>query len=158
MEFDPQKLNQELESRTGEVVVNELKELYDPPPKEDLIFHVRGLIGNEMVLVSNTRDTGKFLEMLTDALGAGNGKEGSKAIRSLLGVFDDDLHPQLKYRVEIVVRGSIDPKIDHALAARLARDFYVVLFRISEKILELTGLGAQVKKNSASASLTTSPS
>ena len=157
MQFDPEKLNQELEQRAAEVVVNELKELYDSPPKEDLIFKVRGLSGNDMTLVSNARDTGKFVEMLSDALGAGNGKEGSRAIRGLLGLFDDDLHPQLKYRVEIVVRGSVEPKIDHALAAKLARDFYVVLFRISDKILELTGQGARLKKNSASASLTTSP-
>ena len=155
MQFDPQKLNQELEAREAEVVVNELKALYDSPPEEDLTFKVRGLSGNDMAKVSSLRDSGKFVEMLSDALGKGNGKQGSEAIRSLLGIFDDDLHPELKYRVELAVRGAVDPLIDYPLAGKMAKEFYVVLHRISDKILELSGLGSQVKKNSSTASITT---
>jgi hypothetical protein len=175
MIFDPNKLNQELEPRTGEVVCNELRTLYEgselrvsssgaenPRPEtrdpEPIIFKVRGLTGNEFVKVAGARDSARFAEMLTDALGTGNGKDGARAIRGLLGLFDDELHPQLKYRVELVVYGSVEPRIDHALAAKLAKDFCVVLHRISDKVLELTGLGAQLKKNSASGSLATSPS
>ena len=149
MIFEPQKLNQDLEPRTVEVECNELKELYDPPPSEDLIFKVRGLLGNDVALVSGVRDSSKFVDMLSEALATKNGKQGAEAVRSLLGVFDDKLHPELRYRVELVVRGAVEPKIDYPLAAKIATDFYVVLNRLSEKILELTGLGSQVKKKSS---------
>jgi hypothetical protein len=154
MQFDPQKLNQELEPRTADVVVNELKALYDPAPDEDLIFTVRGLNGNDLVAVSSKRDTNTFVEMLSEALIKKNGKEGGEAIKGLLGLFDDELHPELKYRVELIVRASLEPKIDYPLAVKLAREFYVVLHRLSEKILELSGLGAQLKKKSSSDSIT----
>ena len=49
-------------------------------------------------------------------------------------------------------RGAVEPKIDYAFAVKLAKDFYVVLYRISEKILDLSGQGAQLKKKSFSGS------
>lgn len=154
MNFDPQKLNQELETRSAEVICNELKALYDPEPLEDIVFKMQGLTGNDMAVISGTRDTGKFIEMLSEALTKNNGHQGADAIRSMLGIFDDSLHPQLKYRVELVVRGSADPVIDYPLAAKMAKDFYIVLYRLSEKVLELTGLGSQLKKKSSIESIT----
>ncbi len=177
MQFDPQKLNQELEPRTAKVAVNELRSLYETEDRglatetedrrratedlssghqsavpghqsavEDIIVKVRGLNGNDLAAIAAKRDTNAFVEMLSEALVTKNGKDGGAAIKGLLGLFDDELHPELKYHVEIVVRGSIDPKIDYPLAVKLARDFYVVLRRLSEKILELSGQGAQLKK------------
>ncbi len=155
MNFDPQKLSQELEAREAEVVCNELKVLYDPEPQENIVFKMRGLSGNDIVQVSGARDTGRFVEMLSEALTKNNGHEGAEAIRSMLGIFDEGLHPELKYRVELVVRGAVEPKIDYPLAAKMAKDRYVVLNRLSDKLLELTGLGAQLKKKSSIASITT---
>lgn len=153
MIFDLSKLSQELEPRTAEVVCNELKSLYEPEVggqksevSDDIVFKVRGLSGTDIVMVSSRRDTNVFVEMLSDALVKKNGKDGGEAIKGLLGLFDEELHPELKYRVEILVRGSLEPKIDYPMAVKLARDFYVVLHRLSEKILELSGQGAQVKK------------
>ena len=154
MRFEPEKLSQELEAREEEVVCNELKTLYEPPPEEDLVFRVRGLSGNDLVAVSSKRDTNAFVEMLSNALAEKNGKDGGAAIRGLLGIFSDELHPELKYRVELVVRGAVEPVIDYPLAAKLAKDFYVVLHRLSEKVLELTGQGARLKKKSSIASIT----
>ncbi len=154
MIFEPQKLNQELSPRMAEVECNELKELYDPPPAEDLIVKVRGLLGNDIAKVGEVRDSPKFVEMLSDALATKNGKQGSDAVRSLLGIFDDKLHPDLRYRVEVIVKGTIEPNIDYPLAAKMATDFYVVFNRLSEKILELTGLGSQVKKSSPTSKTT----
>ncbi len=155
MIFEPEKLNQNLEPRIVEVECNELKELYDSPPAEDLIFKVRGLLGNDVAMVSAVRDSPNFIEMLSNALATKNGKQGAEAVRSLLGIFDDKLHPELRYRVELVVRGAVEPKIDYPLAAKMAADFYVVLNRLSEKVLELTGLGSQIKKKSSPDSKTT---
>jgi len=162
MQFEPAKLNQELEPRTAEVVCNELKSLYEvgavrepPVPSEDIVIKVRGLDGNELAAVSARRDTNVFVEMLSEALVKKNGREGGEAIKGLLGLFDDELHPELKYRVEIAVKGAVEPKLDYPDAVRLARDFYVVLHRLSEKVLELSGLGSQVKKKSSLDSITT---
>jgi len=157
MNFDQSKLSQDLEPRTGEVVCNELKALYEPAPEEDLVITVRGLPGNDLAAVAAMRNTNAFIETLSEALVTKNGKDGAGAIKGLLGLFDDELHPELKYRVEILVRGALEPKIDYPAAVKLARDFYVVLYRLSEKILEVSGLGAQLKKNSNSG-LTTTPS
>ena len=149
MIFDPDKLKQMLEPRIVEVECNELKELYGPTITENIIFKVQGRQGNDVAMVSGVRDSPKFVEMLSEALATKNGKQGADAVRSLLGIFDDKLHPELRYRVELLVRGAVEPKIDYPLAAKLAKDFYVVLNRLSEKILELTGLGSQVKKKSS---------
>jgi len=195
MQFEPAKLNQELEPRTADVVVNELKALYETEdgrqgteapvsgpigerpmtddrgpttgagPRsavlglrsvpEDIIIKVRGLNGNELAAVSARRDTNVFVEMLSEALVKKNGKDGGEAIKGLLGLFDDELHPELKYRVEIAVKGAVEPRLEYPDAVRLARDFYVVLHRLSEKVLELSGLGSQVKKKSSLDSITT---
>lgn len=122
MQFDPSKLNTELDPRTAEVVANELAELY-PGVSGDIAFEVRELFEHEMRAILALQDHDPIVKALHEALSA-----------------QADL--DLRHRVAIVAAGCLDPKIDDALAIRLARDFRPTLYRLSDTILELSAQSA----------------
>jgi hypothetical protein len=118
---------------TGEITANELKPLC-PSIEGDIVFTVRGLTDRELFGIRAVSDDSTSLHAFRDF-----GRRPPSA--------DED--PDLKYFLEIVQAGSINPRVDVFLAGQLARDFHVVLRRVSEKILELSADGAQLNNLSA---------
>lgn len=109
---------------------------------------VRGLTHAELARAEEAIASTKDVEALVSAM-AGKSKEKADAITGLLGVTGDDVPRETKKRVEHLVMASVNPAIEHSVAVKLAECFPIEFGLLSNKILQLTGLGkvqAQVKQ------------
>jgi hypothetical protein len=78
-------------------------------------------------------------------------------MRGILGI-GTDTPPDLVKRLEHLVFGSVAPEIDREIAVRLFAAYPVVAYQLTNKILELTGLGADPGKAPHSTPTAESPS
>jgi hypothetical protein len=144
MSFNKKKfIKAEFEPRQDKVPVPDLKEFFDEGTEP--VWVVRGLSGHELGKVNEAHDRNKNIEAIMSALLSNQSAEKSKAIKELLGM-DDKTPGDIVRRLSMIRLGSVDPEIDEELAVRLCTFFPVEFMLISQKISELTGQGAQVKK------------
>lgn len=141
--FDAAKLVQ----RTEEVEVEELKEFSkgDGP----LLFKVRGLTGEELFRVKAAVDSNSNLAAVIDGLSSVVGKEKAEALRNVCGVGGMRPDEHVK-RLEVLVLGCVDPVIERPIAVKLAAAYPTVFTRLTDKILALMGMGAEVGKRKGS--------
>ena len=138
MPFDTERFASEIglyEARTEDVPVNGLRAWF--AEGEALVWRVRGLTTNEITraneAVSKNRDMTKIMAKLA-------GPEKADAVQELLGL-DGKAPDEAVRRLNYLVLGSIEPTVDHPLAVRLADAFPVEFTVLTNKIIELTGLG-----------------
>ena len=143
MSFDPQRFSQApLAPRTAEVAVPDLAPWFEPDEKPAWI--VRGLTGDDIARASEAADKAAKIRAAVQALLAA-GEARQEAFAALLGV-GDDVPDDLIKRYEHLMAGSVEPPCDRELAIKLFAAFPVVAYQLTNKILELTGLGADSGK------------
>jgi hypothetical protein len=147
--MDLQKfLNASLTPREASVDVPELSEFFGD---DDAVWTVRGLTAAEMARANDAAQAGQSLSALVEALA----KSGQKAdaIRKLAGVPDADVPADVSRRIQMLVDGSVSPEIgedSRDVAVRLAETFPTIFYNLTNKILSLTGQGAELGKPKAS--------
>jgi hypothetical protein len=77
----------------------------------------------------------------------------ANAIRQALGI-SGDTPGEIAKRLEILVSGSVAPRVDLAAAVKLAEAFPIEFLMLTNKISELTGQGADLVKPSAASQKT----
>ncbi len=143
MSFDVQRFSQApLSPRQAEVAVPDLAPWFGPDEKP--VWTVRGLTGDDIARASEAADkAAKIRAAVESLLAAGEGRR--EAFAAILGV-GDDVPDDLIKRYEHIMAGSVEPKCDRELAIKLFATFPVVAYQLTNKILELTGLGADSGK------------
>ncbi len=141
LEFDSEKLKQPLQRAEGEVLCNELKALYEPPPEGDIIIKVRAL-DTSGLMASVGAGSNDLAEAVIMALDSKRTADAAQVLKNALGLGEGQ-SPEVRRMIETVVRGS---DLDHETAARISEHFPMVLYRLSQKISELTGQGSVLKK------------
>lgn len=143
MSFDLQRFSQALLSpRQAEVAVPDLAPWFGPD--EPPAWTVRGLTGDDIARASEAADkAAKIRAAVESLLAAGEGRR--EAFAAILGV-GDDVPDDLIKRYEHLMAGSVEPKCDRELAIKLFATFPFVAYLLTNKILELTGLGADSGK------------
>ena len=129
--------------RTHRHFVPELKDFFgesDDGPH----WEVRGLTGQEMFQAKMAVDRDKTFRAAVAAMSAG-GREQVAAFTELMGL-GDTVPEELSKRIEILVIGSVAPKVERPTIVKLAKAFPATLNTLTDKILELTGLGHEVGK------------
>ena len=146
MNFDIKEFERlELKQKEEEFEANELRLLFPNIPKDErIVIKIRALTGAEFYKVSEMHKPNQFALMLIKALEEGNINEGAEAIKEALNKADQN--PEYKFRIEVLVLGTVEPRFNHAQAVKLFQHFPVVAHRITERILELTGSGSELKK------------
>ena len=141
--FDARRFTQTpLAPRTAELAVAELRPFFGPD--DPLVWTVRGLTGDEIARANEATDrTAKLRAAMEAMLQAGAARKD--AFAALLGT-GDDVPDDLIKRYEHLIAGSVNPPCDRELAIKLFAAFPVVAFQLTNKILELTGLGADPGK------------
>lgn len=129
------------QSRTAEVPVPGLAPFFngDAPP----VWVVRNLTGDELAKSMESSVRQKSIDTVIKALS--NQSAQIDAIRAALGI-GDDVSVELAKRLEQLVIASVEPVIDKPLAVKLAENYPVEFYQLTNKIVELTGLGADLKK------------
>jgi hypothetical protein len=110
-------------------------------------WRVRGLTAAELARANEAASRGDSMRALVTALaGAGDKAE---AIKSSLGLSDEEVPADISRRIEMLAAGSLEPKLgaeNRDVAVRLAESFPTVFYELTNKILSLTGDGAEVGK------------
>ena len=147
-----------VQQRTAYVPVPELRpffEIKEPSRKDEkgsLVFKVRGLNGEELYFRERFyNDEHKMiLEGIQEGLIQSNQFKLSEAIVKVVGTKasgENELNPaELEAKKYVVASGVIEPRMDVARVCNIMYHHPLVFRRLADKILELTGLGSEVKK------------
>lgn len=132
----------EFEARTAQVRVLELAEFFGA---DDPVFIVRGLTGVELAHVTEAAQSLASRTGLAEALLEGSDKDRIDAMLASFGL-SDDVPRDLCQSHELIIRGSVEPRIDRELSVLLAERYPVDHKLIALKITQLTGQGMALKK------------
>jgi hypothetical protein len=135
--------------RTEEVPVPDLAAWFDSPA----VWRVRGLDANELAKVDQAERRNEAADALAEALSSGTAAQITEGVREVLGR-TGGIESVYARQIEILVLGSVEPVITHAIAAKLGETFPVVFKILVNAILSLTGQGADAPKKPAASTAT----
>jgi len=136
--FDNSKFaNAKFGNRTEGVNVDVLSDFF--PKKEKPIFIVRGLTHHELSKCAEGIISKDNTKVILEAV-AGNNPSIKEAIGELIGG-KNEIPLDTQKRILHLVAGSLKPEIDESMAVKLAETFPIEFILLTNKIVELTGLG-----------------
>jgi len=103
---------------------------------------VRGLTGSEVANVMSVTEKTRTLSTLVEAI---SNKSNVDDIKEAIGI-GTDTPLDIAKRLEQLVYGSVDPVMSHDVAIKLAENFPVEFYVLTNTINKLTGLGMDLKK------------
>ena len=127
--------------RTEEVPMPDLAVWFDGPA----LWLVRGLDANELAKVDQAERRNEAAAALAEALTNGTAAQIVESVREVLGR-TGAIESVYARQIEILVLGSVEPVISHAVAAKLGECFPVPFKVLVNAILSLTGQGADAPK------------
>lgn len=144
--MDLQKfLSAPLAPRQSTVEVPELAAWFG---KEPAAWTVRGLTAAELSRANQAADRGLDNARAMVAALAGDGDKAA-AIRTAMGLSNDDVPGDVSRRIEMLAAGSVAPLLggdNRDVAVKLAETFPTVFYQLTNAITNLTGQGAEVGK------------
>lgn len=155
MGFDLDKFEKaRFEPRTERVPVPALASYF--ADGEDASFLVRGLSANELHVAFEAQKRNAHIGSIVEALAASG--DVVQEIRKALGLAGKETPGEVAKRLEMIVAGSVEPKLSLAQAVKLAQAFPVEFMQITNRITELTGQGSIDVGKPVPASRKTKPS
>lgn len=150
MPFDVDKFDRaELKPRTEVVEVEALAAFFgDEPPQ----WTVRGLSATELHRAMEAGKRQSSVEAIVKAIASGG--DQAQAVRKALGL-SADTPGEIAKRLEMLVMGSVSPKVELPTAVKLAEAFPIEFLSLTNRITELTGKGADLVKPEAASQPTT---
>ena len=141
--MDLQKfLQAKLAAREADIPVPALADFFGDEPA---VWRVRALTAAELGRANESNSRTQSVKQLVAAL-ASNG-ETAGAIRDALGLADDDVPTDVARRMDMLVYGSVAPAITREVSVRIAELYPTIFYELTNKVLELTGAGAELGKS-----------
>lgn len=138
MPFDAKAFqNAKLEDRTEAVPVSELSAWFSG--EENPVWTVRGLTGKELGRVNEAAAKNRNVQAIVEKILANSPKKIAAGVQDL--ITGPDTPDDVARRIDMMIAGSVDPACDLQTALKLCEAFPVVFYRLTNKILELTGAG-----------------
>ncbi len=131
-------MKQAFKPREAGVEVPDLSAFF--PNGNKPIWRVRGLTASEITKASEAQSKIGNLSAVVEALTTGTNKEKIDAIRNELGL-NDNVPADIIKRMNHFTIASIDPVITHDVGVKVATVHPIYFYKITNKIMELTGLG-----------------
>jgi hypothetical protein len=156
MTFDAARFEQaQLQPRTTVLPVPDLAAFFAPGSNPE--WKVRGLSAVEQHLATEACKRRTVIGNIFSAVG--DSAEQIKAMREAIGLPSDAVPGEIVYRQEVLVTGSVSPKVDLAVVVKLSEHFPVEFFKLSSEVILLTGRGSiDVGKPEAASTPTTASS
>lgn len=140
MAFDENKfLNAKYRDRTADVQVPELKKYF--AENEEPVWVVRCLTAEEIARANDEVSQNLDISAIVTALVSQGSKDKADAVKDLVGLSKDTVPGDIVKRISHLVYGSVSPECSRELAVKLGRDHSVLFFKLTNKILELSGKG-----------------
>lgn len=133
------------EARTERVLVKGLAPFF--AEGEEPVFVVRGLSSNELHVAMEAGKRQSAVEAIVSAISTKT--EQVEAIRKAIGL-SKDTPGEVAKRLEMLVAGSVEPKLSLPQAVKLAEAFPVEFMELTNMITMLTGKGFDMGKPEAS--------
>lgn len=146
MSFDRERFRfADLAPRQAAVPVADLAFFF--PEGEDPVWTVRGLTGEEIARANAASQRQAVLLEAVEALSSAAALRDDRveALKSLLG-HGAETPEDLAKRFDHLIFGSVDPVVDREMAVKLFAAYPIVGYTLTNKILELTGLGPDLGK------------
>jgi len=144
MPFNPDKfMADKLEARQEAVPVPALSGWFDKD--EAPVWVIRGLTSNELNSALEAKARRASIDNVIEAL---TNNDQAQAVRAMIGLTKDSPAEIVK-RLEMLVLGSVAPKIELPLAVKLAEAFPIEFLTLTNKITALTGMGFDLVKPEA---------
>lgn len=140
--FDVQKFeasSPKFKHREDTVPVPTLSKFFEEGEKPE--FKIRGLEGPEIAVARQAMQTNRSLETMVEGLLSSNNDDKVQAIKDALGVASETCPDDYVYRVAVLYLGSVEPKLDQNQAVLIAVTNGVAFYNLTNKILQLTGMG-----------------
>lgn len=121
-----------------------------PPDLHEFLgkeWKVRGLNAAELARSRESGERGESLKALVSAM-AGSGDK-AQAIKTSLGLSEDEVPTDISRRIEMLAAGSVEPKLgseNREVAVKLCETHPTVFYELTNRILELTGSGSELGK------------
>lgn len=141
---DTQKDEIKVKIKTYESMIKQLKVDKQALIEANCRWIVRGLTACEIAQANDFADNNENLNIIATALISK--PEKIEAIKKLVGVLDDDTPKDFAKRLYRLVLCSVDPVIDTHEAVIFSQAFPIEFQLLTNKILELTGQGMDIKK------------
>jgi uncharacterized protein YidB (DUF937 family) len=136
--------------REATVEVPELSDFFADGEKAE--WTVRSLTAAEMGRAELAAEKGvENIKALVEAM-AGKG-EKAEALRKAMGISQAETPADVSRRIEMLTAGSVSPELgmeSRDVAVRLAEVHPTVFYKLTNKILSLTGQGAELGKRNPS--------
>ena len=135
----------QFEPRTSKIAVHGLADWFDPG--EQAIWIVRGQTASE---IANAMDAGakhKNIDAIIQAIAANADQVGE--LKRAIGI-EKDTPGEIIKRLEQLVQCSVEPVITLDVAVKIGETRPIELYQLTNEILRLTGLGADLKKPNVS--------
>jgi len=134
--------NAKTKPRTDELEIEVLKSFFEEGEKP--IFKMRNLTGHELAECREAVTANKQLRALVESLMSENALDKAKAICESMGLGSDKTPGDLVNRIGMLKHGLIEPKFTNEDSVRLASLFPTQFYQLTNRIVELTGLGAEL--------------
>lgn len=141
MAFDSRAfMKAEFQPRTAEITLASLQSYFgDDVP----VWKVRGQSASEVARAMEAGAKTKNIEAIIKAIGSSQAQIDE--LKAAIGI-GSDVPGDIVKRLEMLHVCSVSPEIDMSVAIKLAENFPIEFYMLTNKITELTGLGADVKK------------
>jgi len=140
MSFDVKKFKKTKHTqRVADCPIPDLARFCSDPQKP--YWRVRGLTGQELGQTKEAAARNKNAGAMVEAIAAGSTKEKIEGMKTALGI--GTVTDNIAERIEQLVIGSVEPKMDTELAVMLCERYPVEFYDLTNKILQLTGQGMQ---------------
>lgn len=157
MEFDINLFESKIfKDRTFDIDVSELKDFFKSKNEKDekkdekdnestkppkYIWTVRGLTASEIAIANESVESNRNLESFITAISSKSQSDKVDAVKDVLGLPTDKTPNDLVRRFSMLVAGSVSPKCPQNIAVKLADSFPTTFYKLTNKIIELTGEG-----------------
>ena len=148
MAFDNKAFSSaKLEQRVGEMKCPELASWFSNG--DEPVIKFRGLTGEEFYSIREAVQRRHDYQAIASRLASGSCKAIADAISELYGEVPDEY----VRRVELIIRGCVDPSFDRETALKLFKYFPNRAHAVADEIWRLTGEGATVGELKGSGSI-----
>ena len=140
MGFDINKFeNTSFKERTAEIKVPELKNFFGED--EPTVWIVRGVNAEELARVNEAVAANKDMASIISAISSNISKDKVDGIKNLMGLQGDSVPADIVRRIAMITAGSVSPVLPQDLVVKLGNSLPTTFYKISNKIIELTGMG-----------------
>jgi len=139
-------LKAEYQQRIADVPVPSLAYFF--AEGEEPVWKVRGQTANELAQAVEASTKNQNISKVIEAIGSSKAQVSD--LKEAIGISDDTPQDIIKRLEQIVACTISDEKLELPAAIKLAEKHPIEFFVITNKIVELTGLGMDIKKPNTS--------